>query len=237
MTKNIILGVTGSIAAFKAAIIVSKLKSQGFDITVIMTKSAQSFIHPLTFRTLSQNKVVTDIFIDESVYNPQHVSIAHKADLFVIAPATANVIGKLASGIADDALTSTVMASNVPVLIAPAMEENMYMNPITQRNINILQEVGYKFIGPEKGRLASGKTGVGRLADVELIIKTIVDELANSADSIANLPVNHTDEVNERKESNAENKTEDKEKKRLRGPAVTRLYESGRKRHGSVRSS
>ena len=237
MTKNIILGVTGSIAAFKAAIIVSKLKSQGFDITVIMTKSAQSFIHPLTFRTLSQNKVVTDIFIDESVYNPQHVSIAHKADLFVIAPATANVIGKLASGIADDALTSTVMASNVPVLIAPAMEENMYMNPITQRNINILQEVGYKFIGPEKGRLASGKTGVGRLADVELIIKTIVDELANSADSIANLPVNHTDEVNERKESNAENKTEDKEKKKLRGPAVTRLYESGRKRHGSVRSS
>jgi len=237
MTKNIILGVTGSIAAFKAAIIVSKLKSQGFDITVIMTKSAQSFIHPLTFRTLSQNKVVTDIFIDESVYNPQHVSIAHKADLLVIAPATANVIGKLASGIADDALTSTVMASNVPVLIAPAMEENMYMNPITQRNINILQEVGYKFIGPEKGRLASGKTGVGRLADVELIIKTIVDELANSADSIANLPVNHTDEVNERKESNAENKTEDKEKKRLRGPAVTRLYESGRKRHGSVRSS
>ncbi len=237
MTKNIILGVTGSIAAFKAAIIVSKLKGLEFDITVIMTKSAQSFIHPLTFRTLSQNKVVTDIFIDESVYNPQHVSIAHKADLFVIAPATANVIGKLASGIADDALTSTVMASNVPVLIAPAMEENMYMNPITQRNINILQEVGYKFIGPEKGRLASGKTGIGRLADVELIIKTIVDELANSADSIANLPVNHTDEVNERKESNAENKTEDKEKKRLRGPAVTRLYESGRKRHGSVRSS
>ncbi len=237
MTKNIILGVTGSIAAFKAAIIVSKLKGLEFDITVIMTKSAQSFIHPLTFRTLSQNKVVTDIFIDESVYNPQHVSIAHKADLFVIAPATANVIGKLASGIADDALTSTVMASNVPVLIAPAMEENMYMNPITQRNINILQEVGYKFIGPEKGRLASGKTGVGRLADVELIIKTIVNELANSADSIANLPVNHTDEVNERKESNAENKTEDKEKKRLRGPAVTRLYESGRKRHGSVRSS
>jgi phosphopantothenoylcysteine decarboxylase/phosphopantothenate--cysteine ligase len=114
MTKNIILGVTGSIAAFKAAIIVSRLKSLGFDITVIMTKSSQSFIHPLTFRTLSQNKVVTDIFIDESVYDPHHVSIAYKADLLVIAPATANVIGKLASGIADDALTSTVMASNVP---------------------------------------------------------------------------------------------------------------------------
>ena len=237
MTKNIILGVTGSIAAFKAAIIVSKLKSLGFDITVIMTKSAQSFIHPLTFRTLSQNKVVTDIFIDESVYDPHHVSIAHKADLLVIAPATANVIGKLASGIADDALTSTVMASNVPMIIAPAMEENMYMNPITQRNIGILKKVGYKFIGPEKGRLASGKTGVGRLADVELIIRSIVDVLANKADLKADLQVNHTDEVNGREKSNAKNKTEDKEKKRLRGPAVTKLYESGRKRHGSIRSS
>ncbi|KHE92763.1 MAG: phosphopantothenoylcysteine decarboxylase [Candidatus Scalindua rubra] len=237
MTKNIILGVTGSIAAFKAAIIVSKLKSLRFDITVIMTKSAQSFIHPLTFRTLSQNKVVTDIFIDESVYDPHHVSIAHKADLLVIAPATANVIGKLASGIADDALTSTVMAANVPVIIAPAMEENMYMNPITQRNISILQEVGYKFIGPEKGRLASGRTGIGRLADVELIIRSIVDELSNDADPVADLPVNRTDEVNVREESNAKNKTEDKEKKRLRGPAVTKLYESGRKRHGSIRSS
>ena len=183
MTKNIILGVTGSIAAFKAAIIVSKLKGLEFDITVIMTKSAQSFIHPLTFRTLSHNKVVTDIFIDESVYDPQHVSIAYKADLVVIAPATANIIGKLASGIADDALTSTVMASNVPVIIAPAMEENMYMNPITQRNINILQEVGYKFVGPEKGKLASGRTGVGRLADIEIIIQAIVDECANKGDS------------------------------------------------------
>ena len=183
MTKNIILGITGSIAAFKAAIIVSKLKSLGFGITVIMTKSAQNFIHPLTFRTLSQNKVITDIFIDESVYDPQHVSIAHKTDLLVIVPATANIIGKLASGIADDALTSTAMAANVPVIIAPAMEENMYMNSITQRNINILKEVGYKFVGPEKGKLASGKTGVGRLADVELIIQSIVDEFTENANA------------------------------------------------------
>ncbi|MBT3878693.1 MAG: phosphopantothenoylcysteine decarboxylase [Candidatus Scalindua sp.] len=183
MTKNIILGVTGSIAAFKAAIIVSKLKSLDFDITVVMTQSSQNFIHPLTFRTLSQNKVVTDIFIDESVYDPHHVSIAHKADLIVIAPATANIIGKLASGIADDALTSTVMASNVPVIIAPAMEENMYKSPITQRNISILQEVGHKFIGPEKGRLASGRTGVGRLADVELIIQAIIEEFQNKSSS------------------------------------------------------
>ncbi len=237
MTKNIILGVTGSIAAFKAAIIVSKLKSQGFDISVIMTKSAQNFIHPLTFRTLSQNKVVTDIFIDESVYDPHHVSIAHKADIIVIAPATANIIGKLASGIADDALTSTVMASNVPVLIAPAMEENMYSNPITQRNISILQEAGYTFIGPEKGRLASGRTGVGRLADVELIVQAIIDRLKDKSDPEIDLPVNPTDDVNGREGSDAKNKTEDKEKRKLRRPAVTRLYESGRKRHGPLRSS
>ncbi len=182
MAKNIILGVTGSIAAYKAAIIVSKLKSLNFDITVVMTKSSQYFVHPLTFRTLSHNKVVTDIFIDESVYDPHHVSIAHKADVILIAPATANLIGKLASGIADDALTSTVMASDVPVLIAPAMEENMYTNRITQRNINTLKEAGYKFIGPEEGRLASGRTGIGRLADVDLIVQTTVEVLDKSLD-------------------------------------------------------
>ncbi len=203
MSKNVIYGVTGSIAAFKAASIVSRLKSQDFDITVIMTKSSQNFINPLTFRTLSQNKVITDIFIDDNEYDPQHVSITDKADIVVIAPATANIIGKMASGIADDALTSIVMASNVPVLIAPAMEERMYTNPITQRNIEILRKVGFKFVGPEKGRLASGKMGVGRMADIELIIQTIIEEV------------------------NAKSKTEDKEKKRLRGPAITRLYESG----------
>ena len=175
MTKNIIYGVTGSIAAFKAAAIVSKLKSQGFDITVIMTKSSQNFINPLTFRTLSQNKVITDIFVEDNEYDPKHVSIADKADIVVIAPATANIIGKLASGIADDALTSIVMASNAPVLIAPAMEERMYTNSITQRNIRVLQEVGYKFLGPEKGRLASGRAGVGRMADTEFIILSLIN--------------------------------------------------------------
>ena len=177
MTKNIILGVTGSIAAFKAVAMVSNLKNQGYDITVIMTKSSQNFVNPLTFRTLSQNKVVTDLFVDESAYEPQHVSIAQKADLVVIAPATANIIGKIASGIADDALSSVVMACNSPVLIAPAMEENMYLNPITQRNIMILREIGYKFVGPEKGKLATGRIGVGRMANVELVIQSIIDKL------------------------------------------------------------
>lgn len=200
MSKNIIYGVTGSIAAFKAASIVSKLKSQDFDITVVMTKSSQNFINPLTFRTLSQNKVITDIFIDEDEYDPQHVSITDKADIVVIAPATANIIGKLASGIADDSLTSIVMASDVPVLIAPAMEERMYTNPITQKNIKVLQEVGFKFVGPEEGRLASGKTGVGRMAEVELIIQAIIEEV----------------NISGQKRSNAKNKTEDKEKRWMR---------------------
>ena len=227
MNKNIIFGVTGSIAAFKAAEIVSRLKRQGFDITVIMTKSAQNFVNPLTFRTLSQNKVITDIFIEDSMYDPQHISLTNKADIIVIAPATANIIGKLASGIADDALTSIVMAIDAPLLIAPAMDDRMYLNPITQKNIKTLQDVGYKFIGPEKGRLASGRIGVGRMADVELITQLIVDELENTSDQKVDLLVR----------DNAENKIKNKKEKRLRGPAITKIYESSSKRHGSVRSS
>jgi phosphopantothenoylcysteine decarboxylase/phosphopantothenate--cysteine ligase len=228
MNKNIIFGVTGSIAAFKAAEIVSRLKSQDFDITVIMTKSAQNFINPLTFRTLSQNKVITDIFIEDSMYDPQHISLADKADIIVIAPATANIIGKLASGIADDALTSIAMVIDAPLLIAPAMDDRMYLNPITQKNIKTLQDVGYKFIGPEKGRLASGRIGIGRMADVELITQSIVDELENTSDQKVDRLV---------RDSNAENKIKNKKEKRLRGPAITKIYESSSKRHGSVRSS
>ncbi|MFQ5714054.1 MAG: flavoprotein [Candidatus Scalinduaceae bacterium] len=228
MTKNIIFGVTGSIAAFKAAEIVSRLKSQGFDITVIMTKSAQNFINPLTFRTLSQNEVITDIFIEDGTYDPQHISLADKADIIVIAPATANIIGKLASGIADDALTSTVMAIDAPMLIAPAMDDRMYLNPIMQKNIKVLQDVGYKFIGPEKGRLASGRIGIGRMADVELIIQLIIGELENTSKRKVDLLV---------KGINAENKIKSKKEKRLRRSTITKIYESSGKRHGSVRSS
>ncbi|MDR4505800.1 MAG: phosphopantothenoylcysteine decarboxylase [Candidatus Scalindua sp.] len=177
MKREIILGVTGSIAAFKAAEVVSKLRSHGFCVTVIMTRSAQKFVKPLTFRTLSQNRVITDLFIDDTVYDPQHVSLANKAGIIVIAPATANIIGKLASGISDDALTCAVVASEAPVLIAPAMDDRMYLNPITQENIRKLQGLGYKFIGPGKGRLASGRIGVGRMEDVEIVVQAIIDEL------------------------------------------------------------
>jgi len=183
MIKNIVFGVTGSIAAFKAAEVVSNLRSRGFDITVIMTKSAQKFINPLTFRTLSQNRVITDIFIEDTVYDPQHISLANKAGIIVIAPATANIIGKLASGIADDALSCIVLASEVPVLIAPAMDDRMYLNPITQKNIRKLQSVGYKFIGPGKGRLASGRIGLGRMVDVEIVVESIIEELKGISDN------------------------------------------------------
>lgn len=174
---RIIYGVTGSIAAFKAAEIVSGLKKQGHDITVIMTKAALNFVAPLTFRTLSKNKVITDIFIDENSYDPQHVSLADKADITVIAPATANVIGKIASGIADDALTSIIMVTVSPLLIAPAMDDRMYLNPVTQKNIKYLESLGHLFVGPEKGRLVSGRIGIGRMSNVDLIIKSINDGL------------------------------------------------------------
>ncbi len=238
MAKNIIYGVTGSIAAFKAAMIVSRLKCHGFDVTVIMTKSSQKFVSPLTFRTLSQNRVITDIFIEDDAYDPQHISIADKADIAVIAPATANIIGKLASGIADDALTSIVMTlRSVPVLIAPAMEERMYTNPITQSNIRILKEAGYQFVGPDKGRLASGRTGVGRMADIELIIQSIIDEAENKTGQGLDSAAKQPDDSTGREGSDAKDKTKDKKEKRLRRSAVTRLYESGSKRYGSLRGS
>lgn len=176
MPHNIILGVTGSIAAYKSAEIASKLKASDYNVTVIMTASARQFINPLTFQTLSKNQVITHLFEDVA-YDPLHVSLADKADLIIIAPATANTIGKIASGIADDVLTCTVMATKSPVLIAPAMDEGMYRNPIVQENIKKLKGLGYKFIGPEKGRLASGRIGLGRLAATALILEAIKKEL------------------------------------------------------------
>lgn len=179
MPNNIILGVTGSIAAYKAAEITSKLRAEGHEITVVMTASAQHFITPLTLRSLSKNQVITDMF-ENVTYDPLHISLVDRADLIVIAPATANIIGKIASGVADDILTCTVMAAKSPVLIAPAMDDRMYKNPVVQENIKKLKGLGYKFIGPEKGRLASGRIGLGRLASLELILETVKKELKDS---------------------------------------------------------
>lgn len=177
MSYTVILGVTGSIAAYKACEITSGLVKSGVDVVVVMTRPAQRFIQPLTFRTLSKNEVVTGLFGRTEVHDPYHVSLADRADLILVAPATAAIIGNVASGVSDDILTCTLLASRSRVIMAPAMDDNMYHHPIVQANISRLKEIGYGFIGPVEGRLSTGKVGVGRLAPVEEIINTVLEEL------------------------------------------------------------
>ncbi len=169
--KDIILGVTASIAIYKACDIIRRLKSEGFAVTVIMTLEAEKFIQPALFQSLSGNKVYRGLFDEPQAWEIEHISLAEKADLVVIAPATANIIAKIAAGICDDLLTCICCATRAPVLISPAMNENMYKNRITQDNIKKLKSLGYKFAEPIKGRLACGKVGVGCLAEVETIVK------------------------------------------------------------------
>lgn len=171
--KTIIVGVTGSIASYKAADIVSGLVKKGAEVFVIMTKEAMEFVSPLTFQALSGNRVYSDMFSTPEEWDVKHVSLAKKADIIVIAPATANVIGKLSAGICDDLLTCTVIASKAGVLIAPAMNDAMYGHRVVQENIARLKKLGYKFVGPRTGRLACGDTGMGCLADVGGILKEI----------------------------------------------------------------
>ncbi|MCR1850089.1 bifunctional phosphopantothenoylcysteine decarboxylase/phosphopantothenate--cysteine ligase CoaBC [Paeniclostridium sordellii] len=175
--KTVVLGVSGGIAVYKACDLVSKLKKAGINVHVIMTQSATEFVAPLTFQTLSQNYVVEDMFESPKTWDVEHISLAKKADLFVLAPATANVIGKVANGIADDMLTTTVMATKAKVLVAPAMNTNMYENPIVQRNIQTLKDLNYKFVEPESGRLACGDVGSGKLASVDTIFEKIISLL------------------------------------------------------------
>ncbi len=169
--KNIVIGVTGGIAAYKAVDVVSRLKKKDYNVNVIMTKSAQEFVSPLTFQSLSQNYVITHMFSEPKTWDVEHISLAQKADLFMIVPATANIIGKIANGIADDMLSTTVMATKAPILLAPAMNTNMLNNDIVQENIKKLKKIGYKFIQPEEGRLACGDFGKGKLPDPETIVK------------------------------------------------------------------
>lgn len=178
--KTVVLGVSGGIAVYKACDVVSRLKKLNANVHVIMTKSAAEFVTPLTFQSLSQNYVVSDMFEEPKTWDVEHISLAKKADVFLIAPATANVIGKIANGICDDMLTTTVMATTGKVLIAPAMNTNMYKNPILQRNINTLKELGYNFVNPESGRLACGDVGEGKLASPETIVNEVVDLLNNN---------------------------------------------------------
>ncbi len=167
--KCVVIGVTGGIAAYKALDIVSNLKKKNMDVHVIMTKSATEFVTPLSFQSLSQNQVTIDMFEEPRAWEIQHISLAKKADIMLVAPATANIIGKVANGIADDMLSTTIMATKAPVVFAPAMNTNMYENPIVQGNIEKLKSYGYMFIEPASGRLACGDVGKGKLADTKYI--------------------------------------------------------------------
>ena len=180
--KTVVIGVSGGIAVYKTLDVISRLRKLGVNVNVIMTKSATEFVTPLSFQSLSQNYVVCDMFEDPKTWDVEHISLAKRADVFLIAPATANVIGKIANGIADDMLTTTVMATKAKVLIAPAMNTNMYENPILQRNINTLKELGYNFVEPESGRLACGDTGKGKLASPETIVDEVVKLLSKGQD-------------------------------------------------------
>ena len=173
MSKTVVLGVSGGIAAYKACDVVSRLRKENIQVNVIMTKHATEFVSALTFQSISQNPVAVEMFEPVTNWDIEHISLAKKADIFLIAPATANVIGKIANGIADDMLSTTVMATKAPVVIAPAMNTNMYENPVTQANIQKLKDLGYIFIEPGYGRLACGDLGPGKLAEPDLIVENI----------------------------------------------------------------
>ena len=172
--KKILLGVTGSISAYKSADLTSQFVKLGAQVDVIMSKSSTHFITPLTLQSLSKRAVHTDVMQESNPQVINHIELAKQADLFLIAPATANIIGKLANGIADDMLTTTVMACTCKKIIAPAMNTNMYQNPITQRNLETLRSVGYQEIEPRESLLACGDFGKGALADIQTIIEQVM---------------------------------------------------------------
>ena len=175
--KCVVVGVTGGIAAYKACEVVSRLKKLNADVRVIMTRNATEFVQPLTFQSLSHNPVSVDTFANIQTWEIEHIALAQRADLFIIAPATANIIGKLACGIADDMLSTTVMATRAPVLIAPAMNTAMLENPATQQNLRTLESRGMRMIAPGVGMLACGTSGAGRMSEPEQIVAAAVEAL------------------------------------------------------------
>lgn len=175
--KHIVLGVTGSIAAYKIASLASMLKKQGADITVIMTQNATNFINPITFETLTGNKCLVDTFDRNFQYSVEHVSLAKQTDVFLVAPASANVIARAAHGMADDMLTTTLLACECPKIMAPAMNTRMFHNPIVQDNIKVLQHYGMEVITPATGYLACGDTGEGKMPEPELLLEYIIKAL------------------------------------------------------------
>ncbi len=182
--KNVVIGVTGGVAVYKALDVISRLKKKDINVDVIMTKSACEFVTPLSFQSLSQNAVIKNMFDEPKVFEIQHISLAKKADVLVVVPATANIIGKVANGIADDMLSTTIMATNAKVIFAPAMNTNMYNNPIVKENIKKLKSYGYEFINPSSGRLACGDVGDGKLADTEEIAEVVLSHLHEPKDLV-----------------------------------------------------
>lgn len=180
--KTVVLGITGSIAAYKMANVASMLVKKGCNVNVIMTKNATNFINPITFEELTKNKCLVDTFDRNFQYSVAHISLATRADVFMVAPASANVIGKIANGIADDMLTTTIMAAKCPKIISPAMNTNMFENPIVQDNLKRLEGYGYTVIQPESGRLAEGMSGKGRLPKEQTLVDFIERALADKQD-------------------------------------------------------
>ena len=172
--RTIVLAVTGGIAAYKSAALARELKSADAEILVIMTRDAREFISPLTFETLSQNPVAVEMFDRENKWSLEHIALADRADMLIVAPATANIIGKAASGIADDLVSTSVltMMSTIPILMAPSMNNRMWENPIVRKNVETLAKTGVHFVGPCEGKLADGRVGMGRMAEIEDILKT-----------------------------------------------------------------
>ena len=174
---NIVIGMCGGIACYKVCSVIREIKKLGANVDVIMTKNATEFITPLTIKSLSNSPVVVDMFHQTDNFDIEHISLAQKADIILIAPATANIIGKVANGIADDMLSTVVMATKAKVVFAPAMNTNMYTNPIVQQNIKKLKELGYLFIEPQVGILACGTTGLGKLADTKTIVDFVMEKM------------------------------------------------------------
>lgn len=182
--KCVVLGVTGSIAAYKIANLASALVKLGADVNVIMTQNATNFINPITFETLTSNKCLVDTFDRNFQFNVEHVALAKRADIFMVAPASANVIAKMAHGIADDMLTTTILAAKCKKLVSPAMNTNMFTNPIVQDNLEILKKYGFEIIQPASGYLACGDTGAGKMPEPDVLLSYILRELAHEHDMV-----------------------------------------------------
>lgn len=180
--KNILLGVTGGIAAYQSADLIGMLRARLADVRVIMTRAATRFITPLTLETISRNRVTVEMFDETCHPGIEHITLGQMADIVVVAPATGNFLGKIASGIADDLLTTTIMAVKAPLVMCPAMNENMWLNPITQENVAKLKRLGYGFVDPEYGEMACGGEGWGRLARLDTIVSAVIDA-ANQLDA------------------------------------------------------